>query len=74
LVWGIAFYAFIKRIVHQLLITSVSALILSMRIQYLGKLKKELPSSNPTVENGTEINLHDPDNIRVQLSANDYKG
>ena len=40
----------------------------------LGKLKKEFPSSNPTLENGTEIYLHDPDNIRVQLSANDYKG
>ena len=40
----------------------------------LGKLKKEFPSANPTMENGTEIYLRDPDNIRVQLSAKDYKG
>ena len=40
----------------------------------LGKLKKEFPSSNPTMENGTEIYLRDPDNIRVQLSAKDYRG
>lgn len=40
----------------------------------LEKLKKEFPSSNPTMENGTEIYLRDPDNIRVQLSAKDYKG
>ena len=40
----------------------------------LEKLKKEFPSSNPTMENGTEIYLRDPDNTRVQLSAKDYKG
>ena len=38
------------------------------------KLKKEFPSSNATIENGTEIYLRDPDNIKVQLSAKDYKG
>ena len=40
----------------------------------LEKLKKEFPSSKPTIENGTEIYLRDPDNIRVQLSGKDYKG
>ena len=38
------------------------------------KLKKEFPSSNPTIEDGKEIYLRDPDNIEVQLSARDYKG
>jgi hypothetical protein len=38
------------------------------------KLKKEFPSSKATIENGTEIYLRDPDNIKVQLSAKDYKG
>jgi len=40
----------------------------------LEKLKKEFPSSKPTIENGTEIYLRDPDNTRVQLSGKDYKG
>ena len=38
------------------------------------KLKKEFPSSNPTIVDGKEIYLRDPDNMRVQLSAIDYKG
>ncbi len=38
------------------------------------KLKKEFPSSNVVIEDGKEIYLNDPDNIRVQLSAKDYKG
>jgi hypothetical protein len=40
----------------------------------LEKLKKEFNSSNPTMENGSEIYLRDPDNTRVQLSAKDYRG
>lgn len=40
----------------------------------LEKLKKEFPSSNPTMENGTEIYLRDPDNTKVQLSAKEYRG
>ena len=39
----------------------------------LAKLKKEMPSSNPTLENDTEVYLFDPDNIRFQLGAIDYK-
>ena len=40
----------------------------------LEKLKKEFPSANPTMENGKQIYLRDPDNIRFQLSAKNYKG
>lgn len=38
------------------------------------KLKKEFPSANPTIEYGNQIYLRDPDNIRFQLSAKDYRG
>ncbi|MBI1782152.1 MAG: VOC family protein [Sphingobacteriales bacterium] len=38
------------------------------------KLKKEFPSANPTMEYGNQVYLHDPDNIRFQLSAKDYRG
>jgi catechol 2,3-dioxygenase-like lactoylglutathione lyase family enzyme len=40
----------------------------------LEKLKKELPSANPTMEYGNQVYLRDPDNIRFQLSAKDYRG
>lgn len=39
----------------------------------LAKLKKEMPESNPKIENGGEVYLSDPDNILLQLSAVDYK-
>jgi catechol 2,3-dioxygenase-like lactoylglutathione lyase family enzyme len=38
------------------------------------KLKKEFPSANPTIEYGNQLYLRDPDNIRFQLSAEDYRG
>src|SRR5436190_23941799 len=39
----------------------------------LNKLKKEVPSSNPTIENEKEVYLLDPDNITCQLSSIDYR-
>lgn len=38
------------------------------------KLNKEFPSANPTKEYGNQVYLRDPDNIRFQLSAKDYRG
>jgi catechol 2,3-dioxygenase-like lactoylglutathione lyase family enzyme len=38
------------------------------------KLKNEYPSANPTMEYGSQVYLRDPDNIRFQLSAKDYRG
>ncbi len=38
------------------------------------KLKNEFPSTNPTMEFGNQVYLRDPDNIRFQLSAKDYRG
>jgi catechol 2,3-dioxygenase-like lactoylglutathione lyase family enzyme len=38
------------------------------------KLKREYPSSNPTIEYGGQVYLRDPDNIRFQLSAKGYRG
>lgn len=40
----------------------------------LEKLKNEFPSANPTMEYGNQVYLRDPDNIRFQLSAKDYRG
>ena len=37
------------------------------------QLKKEFPSASPTMEDGKQIYLRDPDNIRFQLSSVDYK-
>ncbi len=37
------------------------------------QLKKEFPSTSPTLEDGKQIYLRDPDNIRFQLSSIDYK-
>ncbi len=37
------------------------------------QLKKEYPSASPTMEEGKQIYLRDPDNIRFQLSATEYK-
>jgi catechol 2,3-dioxygenase-like lactoylglutathione lyase family enzyme len=39
----------------------------------LEQLKKEFPSASPTMEEGKQIYLRDPDNIRFQLSATEYK-
>ena len=37
------------------------------------KLKKDYPSSSPTMENDKEVYLRDPDNIRFQLASVDYR-